>query len=112
MDEIKRIGDLEPNTEATAFYGKFINGDFGLAKTFWLFGFLLNAMVVIAMRVLSVTGTLEYAVVAGLTAYKCALLVAILNAARRFRGSKIWSVLAVLVVVSAIARQFQALLAT
>lgn len=84
-------------------YKKFIQGEFGLAKTYWLFGVLVSAVVNVLANVIfpAVWSDVIFVVFA---AYMCALLVAVFQAARKYQGSKIWSILAVLIVLSGVAR--------
>lgn len=84
-------------------YEKFIHGEFGLAKTYWLFGVLPNFLVNIALRTVA-SDDLAYWIGATFLIYLCVLLVALWNAGRKYTGSKIWSVLAFLVVLSAVLR--------
>ena len=84
-------------------YEKFIQGEFGLARTYWLFGVLVSAVVnVLANFIFPVTWSPVIFVIFGV--YMCALLVAVFQAARKYQGPKIWPILAVLIVLSRLAR--------
>ncbi len=82
-----------------SWYERFIAGDYGLAKTYWLFGVLVSIFIKVAFNLVqSDNGAFIISVL--FVAYLCALLVATWNAARKYKGLKIWAILAVLVVLS------------
>ncbi len=91
--KLKKILDNMPNNKTANYFSKFIYGEFGLAKTYWLFGVLarLVAFIIIAQAEEHSTKgiiTTTYVV------YAITWLVAMFNAARLYKGSKIWTVLA------------------
>ena len=88
-----------PNSNAGAgFIKKLSNGDFGLAKTYWLYGVVVG----IAFRVLT-TIIPSPVIVAILSvawiAYAIFLYMGIWKAASKYTGEKIWAVLAQIMVV-------------
>lgn len=87
----------------SGFYIKFISGEFGLAKTYWLFGVLPNFIANIALRTVA-SDDLAYWIGVTFLVYLCVLLVALWNAGRKYTGSKIWPVLAFLVVLLGVLR--------
>lgn len=96
--------------EKRSFHEKFIKGDFGLTKTFWLFGFLAGYVVAIFFAAMQPSDMVTYAVSATWTTYLCVLLVAIWNAGCKYQGSKVWSVLALLFIFGAIINSLPTLL--
>jgi hypothetical protein len=98
------------DAQGLSFYEKFINGEFGLAKTYWLFGVVPGFIAGIAVRTVS-SDTLAYWIGAAFVIYQCVLLVALWNAGRKYQGSKVWPVLAFLVVMSAVLRNIGPVLA-
>lgn len=95
-------------TQATAapsprLHQRFISGEFGLAKTYWLCGVVPNLMANIVLRNTS-SYTVAYWVGAAMLIYLVGLLVAIWNAGTKYTGPKIWPVLAFLVIFSGILR--------
>ena len=83
-----------PNESSeNGFFGKLANGDFGLAKTYWLYGVLLSVVVNILSSAISSTETLVIIVLA-LAAYSVPLYMGIWKAANKYKGQKIWSILA------------------
>lgn len=102
MNEMESSSNQVKNeVQSLGFYEKFIGGDFGLAKTYWLLGAMPALLVNIAMRIVS-SNTFAYCVGAALVCYQTLLLRAILNAGRKYKGSKVWPVLAFLMVGLAI----------
>jgi hypothetical protein len=85
------------------FYEKFIKGEFGLAKTYWLGGVVTSFIVNIAVRLVS-SNTLAYSIGAAFLIYLGVLLVAIWNAGRKYSGSRIWPILAFLLVLMGLLR--------
>lgn len=78
------------------FWGKFTRGDFGLAKTFWLLGFLPNAIVhIINLQLLRNNRDVIVLVLAGASLFYVVLLwTGVWRAANRYKGRSDWSVLA------------------
>ncbi len=71
---------------------KFLNGDFGLAKTFWLFYFIPNGLLNFLTRKVP---NEQYDWIYGLfSIYLLPVMLGIWRAADRYEGSKIWSFLA------------------
>lgn len=95
---------------STGFYDQFIGGEFGLAKTYWLFGVLPSFLVGIAMRIVS-SDTFAYWIGAAFVSYQLVLLRALWHAGKKYQGSKVWSVLAFLLVLLAIVRNIGPILA-
>lgn len=95
--------ELETAVNGTAgsergFFGKLANGDFGLAKTYWLYGVLVGIVVnIISNAVTSVGGVVI--LILAYTAYEIPVIMGTWRAANKYQGSKIWAVLAKIAVV-------------
>ena len=97
------IAQISSNTsEVTAkgFIKQLIDGDFGLAKTYWLYFVLGSNLLWLLLMFPILSGSLVLIVVAMLAsiAYAIVVLTGIWNSASRYTGSKIWSVLAKIIV--------------
>jgi len=80
------------------FFGKLANGDFGLAKTYWLYGVLVGIVFnIISNAVTSVGG--EVILILAHTAYAIPVTMGTWRAANKYQGPKIWAVLAKIAVV-------------
>ena len=93
---------LSNTSEVTAkgFIKQLIDGDFGLAKTYWLY-FVLGGMAINLLLFFPISSSsLGLIVVSMLAAiaYDIVVLTGIWNSASRYTGSKIWSVLAKIIV--------------
>ena len=76
---------------------KFLNGDFGLAKTYWLFYFIPNGLLNFLTRKVP---NEQYDWIYGLfSIYLLPVMLGIWRAADRYEGSKIWSFLAKFTVI-------------
>lgn len=89
------------------FIEKFMAGDFGLAKTFWLFAFLPNFVLSPIVRVLPLGAGMVLAVI--LTPYLIFAMIAIWRAAAKYEGKKIWPILAKVWIVLSIVSELAAL---
>ena len=85
---------------AKSFIKQLIDGDFGLAKTYWLYfilgGMAINLLLFFPMSSSSL-GLIVVSMLAAI-AYDIVVLTGIWNSASRYTGSKIWSVLAKIIV--------------
>ncbi len=82
------------------FIKQLIDGDFGLAKTYWLY-FVLGGIAVNLLLMIPISSSsLGLIVVSMLAAivYVIVVLTGVWNSASRYTGSKIWSVLAKIIV--------------
>ncbi|MCX8146793.1 MAG: zinc ribbon domain-containing protein, partial [Azovibrio sp.] len=91
-----------PPTDVSAessdgFFAKLSRGDFGLARTYWLYGVLVgvivNIVVDIVFSIIKSPGFLAIALLA-YTAYEVPVIMGIWRAATKYTGPKIWAVLA------------------
>ena len=111
MDQIEnRSIKVAAETKRLSFYEKFIGGEFGLAKTYWLLGILPSFFVGIAVRTVS-SYTLAYWIGAAFVTYQIALLVALWNAGKKYQGWRVWPVLAFVMVLLAVLRNIGPILA-
>ncbi|AKU21437.1 hypothetical protein [Massilia sp. NR 4-1] len=92
-----------------SFYERFLKGELGLAKTYWVCGVVPAFFAGITVRTVS-SNTLAYWIGTGLVVYQCILLAAVWNAGKKYQGSKIWPVLAFLMVLMAVLRNIGAVL--
>jgi len=97
------IAQISSNTsEVTAkgFIKQLIDGDFGLAKTYWLY-FVLGSNLLWLLLMFPISssslGLIVVSMLAGIS-YDIVVLTGIWNSASRYTGSKIWSVLAKIIV--------------
>jgi hypothetical protein len=104
MNEAEDVAvQVNTNAQSHGFYEKFTRGEFGLAKTYWVGAVASSFIAAVAMRAVS-SDTVAYCIGAAFVMYQCLLLVALWNAGRRYQGSRIWPVLAFLMVLLAISR--------
>ena len=94
----------EPNVHATpkrSFPGRLINGDLGLAVTYWVFGTVGSALIYLLIVWLEVAGqsTVMLMVLGVAITYVAAMYIAIWRAANKYTGPGVWAVLARAVVV-------------
>lgn len=92
------MSDTERTTErstaaAKGFFGKLVNGDFGLAKTYWLYGVLVGIAVNLVSRGITSTETLMFLIIA-YTAYEVPVLIGTWRAASLYKGPSVWAILA------------------
>lgn len=97
MNENENVAN-DSETAEKGFFGKLSNGDFGLAKTYWLYGVLVGFIVNIAMKPITSIGLLVFVMLA-YTAYEIPVIMGTWRAANKYEGSKIWVVLAKIAVV-------------
>ena len=95
-----QISSNTSEVTAKGFIKQLIDGDFGLAKTYWLYGVLGSIAMNLLLMFPILSGSLVLIVVAMLAsiAYAIVVLTGIWNSASRYTGSKIWSVLAKIIV--------------
>ena len=83
------------------FIKQLIDGDFSLAKTYWLYGVLGSVVMNLLLIFPMMSESLSLIIIAGLisVAYAVIVLTAIWNSASKHMGSKFWSVMAKIIVV-------------
>ncbi len=75
------------------FFSRLASGDFGLAKTYWLYGLVISVAINMALKVVTSLGVLAVAILA-VTLYQVIVLLGIWRAASRYQGWKVWAILA------------------
>ena len=82
------------------FFKKLMDGDFGLAKTYWLYGFLVGVIFGVVAQVAIYISPILYLLVFLISiAYYIPLAIGIWRAANRYTGPKIWAILAKIAVI-------------
>lgn len=95
------MSELESTTSGSTekgFFGKLANGDFGLAKTYWLYWVVVGIVVNIISNVVTSIGVLVILMLV-YTAYAIPVIMGTWRAANKYQGSKIWAILAKIVIV-------------
>jgi hypothetical protein len=85
---------LDPNE---GFVANLFDGNYGLPKTYWLFGVVANWVLgLVAALVIAISQSLAVTVlgIMAIGAYQVLITIAIWNAASKYPGSKVWAVLA------------------
>ena len=97
----KREGsETSPKKKAPTFFRKLVRGDFGLARTYWLFGVLVGLFVSALGRAAEAVSGQHVAnlVAVGIwlcyVPYQILVLIGVWRAAGRYRGLALWSALA------------------
>jgi len=98
---IRELGETNNSAEVPSrgFFGKLVNGDYGLAKTYWLFGVLVAAIVIV---VINVPMPIGWYLTIGIAAipYNILVYIGIWAAANKYQGHKAWAVLAKIAVIA------------
>lgn len=85
-------------TDNKGFFSKLARGEFGLAKTYWLYGVIVGVIANVFMNfITSITGLVVTIVV--YTAYEIPLLIGIWRASDKYQGPNVWAVLAKIAVI-------------
>jgi len=92
------------NTQETTkkgFFKKLYDGDFGLPKTYWLFGVLANIVLKGVTILVSASDSILLIGVSllAIVVYSIIQMIGLWNAASRYTGSKVWAILAKISVV-------------
>jgi len=101
QETINESSNNESPQQQKGFFSKLINGDYGLPKTYWLFGVLGNLLFIIPITLASAAKSLAILVLALLISvvYSLIVLVGIWRASDKYQGAKVWSVLAKIAVI-------------
>ena len=95
-----QISSNTSEVTAKGFIKQLIDGDFGLAKTYWLY-FVLGSNLLWLLLMFPISSSSFGLIVVSMLAaiaYDIVVLTGIWNSASRYTGSKIWSVLAKIIV--------------
>jgi hypothetical protein len=109
-----KSSEPEEKTETGQWYSRFIKGELSLAWTFWYHGILtifFLRVIELVSYTLDQSGNLASLIAVFTVAYLCTLLVAVWRAGQKYKGSRIWTVLAILVVIVALLNSSVATLA-
>jgi len=79
-------------------FSKLAKGDFGLAKTYWLYGVLVGTVINIIAKLIASRAVL-LVLLLGYTVYGVPVLLGIWRASDRYAGPTVWAVLAKIAVV-------------
>lgn len=80
---------------AKDFFGKLANGDFGLAKTYWLYGVLVVVVVSIITSLSDIrSAAFETVFLLGVLVYAILVNMGVWRAANKYQGPKVWANLA------------------
>jgi hypothetical protein len=85
--------EINENNTERGFFRKLSNGDFGLAKTYWLYNVLVSVVANILMKLI-VSIELSAFMLVAMIAYSIPSLIGLWKSSSKYKGSKIWSVLA------------------
>jgi len=75
------------------FFGKLVNGEYGLAKTYWLYGFVVGFVINILMRIIPSLDALAILLALAIP-YQGMVLIGVWRASNKYQGRKAWAVLA------------------
>ncbi len=95
LDEEGNI--VEPD-DRKPFFARLVSGDYGLAKTYWLYGFLVSVIVEIIARVIT-SPEILIVILVGYTAYIIPVFMGVWRASDKYAGPEVWAVLAKIIVV-------------
>ena len=89
--------------EFKIFLKKFINGEFGLAKTYWIFLFSVNLLIRIftLLAVYNLSVSLSIFLTIFWFIYQPFALIATARAVKKYEGSKVWAILTKIIIVIA-----------
>lgn len=94
MSEQKNITS-NVTAKGKGFFQKLSNGDFGLAKTYWLYGVLVGSVLNLALNFVTSSKLWGFLLlVLVYTAYEIPRLMGTWRAANRYEGRKLWAILA------------------
>ena len=92
----KKIAQKENNNlskDRKGFFGKLISGEYGLAKTYWVYGFLVSFVIGILVRMMA-PNLIAVIMFIMYLPYQMIVLIGVWRAASLYKGWAIWSYLA------------------
>jgi len=102
-----RNDKIHSNSMASkGFFKKLLDGDYGLAKTYWLYGFPVVFVANLIIRIIEseIVPPVFFVIVLSLSLCQIALLIGIWRASNKYSGAKIWAIFAKMsVVISSVA---------
>jgi len=99
---IKKKNNQKSANKNRGFFSKLINGDYGLAQTYWFYGFVINLLFNVLLVLFSKTIPDRNLVLITLIIsiiWNFLVLIGIWRAAGKYKGPKIWAILARIVVI-------------
>lgn len=95
--------EVEKTTQSTqpstgGFFRQLVNGDFGLAKTYWLYGVLVGVFANILSSVITSIDALVIFMII-YTAYEIPVFIGIWSASDKYQGPSVWAVLSKIAVI-------------
>lgn len=90
---MSEMGSTSGETRQKGFVSKLVNGDFGLAKTYWLYGFVVGLIINVLTRIIPSLGALAV-ILAVAIPYQVMVLLGVWRAADKYEGRKAWAILA------------------
>ena len=90
------ITHSENHSTATNSFRALLNGDLGLARTYWLYGILVGTLFGLAIRIFIAAGELAASGIVTFISlsYSAVVLIGIWRASEKYSGPKVWSTLA------------------
>jgi len=95
VSEEENLSNLTPEK---GFFSKLAAGDFGLAKTYWIYNVFVAFVANFLINIATSTGLLLIIVLAN-TAYCIPAYTGLWRAATRYEGPKLWAILAKIVTI-------------
>jgi tetrahydromethanopterin S-methyltransferase subunit G len=90
---MSELDSISSETQQRGFLSKLVNGDFGLAKTYWLYGFVVGLIINVLTRIIPSLGALAV-ILAVAIPYQIMVLLGVWRAADKYQGRKAWAILA------------------
>lgn len=105
--EVLNLGESS-SSESGGFFSKLMQGDYGLPKTYWLFGILGNLLFSASIALAAATGSIPMLVMSVIASvmYSLAVAVGIWRASNKYPGPKVWAVMAKISVILSMLRFF------
>ena len=103
--------EISDSSNNKGFFKKLSSGDFGLAKTYWLYGVVVGVVVNLATKPVTSAGLLVVILLA-YAVYEAMVLMGVWRAASKYQGLKLWAVLAKIAVVLGVLMLAVTILAT
>lgn len=105
--EVSNAGE-NSSSESGGFFSKLTQGDYGLPKTYWLFGVLGNLLFIFPVALAAAAESMPILVLVLIASvvYSLAVAVGIWRASDKYLGPKVWAVLAKIAVLLGILRLF------
>jgi len=90
---MSETGKASNGLDSKGFFSRLVNGDFGLAKTYWLYGVAVGIVINFLSRIVPSLGALAVILVLAIP-YQVMVLLGVWRAADKYQGRKAWAILA------------------